>query len=81
MRNGGGGVRCLVGGFCRYPTPGEEMLDSMGMPETCESKYFEGHLTFCNMPDRDISSVADTERRLIATPHQNIVDLTYTPTS
>jgi hypothetical protein len=54
------------------------MLDSKGIPETCESKHV-GHLTTFNMPDRDISSVADSKKKLIATPHQNTVDLAQDP--
>lgn len=47
------GVWCLVGGFCRYPTPREEILDSKGTPETCESKHLEVPSAHCDIKDRD----------------------------
>lgn len=37
------------------------MLDSKGIPETCESKHLEVPSGRCDMKDRDINSVANAE--------------------
>lgn len=37
------------------------MLDSKGIPETCESKYLEVHSARCDMKDRGINSVVNAE--------------------